>query len=181
MKFRGLFAVLALALLCGTPLASAMTNRSFRLLDGSPPVIHVPGDFSVQSSNGVDAEVDYIVTVDDPDGDLDTWSCDPASGSILDIGSHTISCTASDLATNVSSASFTVTVTPPPDTTAPTISTPGTLSFEATSSAGATISYVVGFTDPDDAVSTSSCSPASGTTLGLGTYTVNCTRDRLSQ
>ncbi|MDQ2969307.1 MAG: HYR domain-containing protein [Actinomycetota bacterium] len=155
-----------------------MTDRSVRLLAGTPPVIHVPPDFSVEATNGVDAVVTYTVTVDDPDNDLDTWSCDPASGATLAIGLHTINCTAVDLALNKSTASFTVTVTappPPPDTTAPTITTPGTLTFEATSSAGAAISYSVGFSDPDDAVTASDCAPASGSTLALGSHTVTCT------
>jgi hypothetical protein len=180
MRVRWLIAVCAFALLCGTPFASAMTDRSLRLLDGSPPVIDVPGNFSVESSNGVDAVVNYTVTVTDPDGDLDTWSCDPASGSTLAIGPHTIVCNASDLATpaNTSSNSFTVTVTeppPPPDTTAPTITTPGDFSVEASSSSGAIVTYSASATDPDDAVSSFGCSPASDTVFDLGPTTVTCT------
>ena len=177
MRVRWFVAVCAFALLGGTPLASAMTDRSLRLLDGSPPVIHVPADFSVQSSNGVDAVVDYTVTVDDPDGDLDTWSCDPASGSTLGIGPHTITCNAVDLAGNPSTNSFTVTVTeppPPPDTTAPTITTPGDFSVQATSGSGATVTYLASASDPDDAVASFGCSPASGTVFGLGNATVTC-------
>jgi hypothetical protein len=140
-------------------------------------VITVPNAFSVEATNGVDAVVEYTVTVTDPDNDLATWACNPGSGDTLAIGPHTITCDASDAMGNNSSNSFAVTVTappPPPDTTAPTITTPGTLSFEATSSAGAVISYSVGFSDPDDAVSTSGCDPASGSTLGLGSHTVSC-------
>jgi HYR domain-containing protein len=177
MRVRGLIAVCAVLLFCGTPLASAMTNGSSRTLAGSPPEITVPNDFSVEATNGVDAVVEYTVTVTDIDDDLATWSCNPASGDTLAIGPHTVSCDASDAAGNNSSSSFTVTVTtppPPPDTTAPTITTPGTLSFEATSNAGAAISYSVDFSDPDDAVSTSSCAPASGSTLGVGSHTVTC-------
>ena len=146
-------------------------------MDGSPPVIHVPANFSVESSNGVNAVVDYTVTVDDPDGDLDTWGCDPASGSTLDVGSHTITCNAVDLAGNPSTDNFTVTVTeppPPPDNTAPTITTPGDFSVEATSGSGVTVTYSASASDPDDAVSSFGCSPASGTVFSLGNTTVTC-------
>ena len=68
MKFRGLLAVLAVAVFCGTPLASAMPSHVLRLLDGSPPVIHVPSGVTATSTNGVDASVHYDVSLDDPDG-----------------------------------------------------------------------------------------------------------------
>jgi hypothetical protein len=62
------------------------------------------------------------------------------------------------------------------DTTAPVLSLPGTITVNATSSAGAAVSYTVSATDPDNAPNelTISCAPPSGSTFAIGTTTVNC-------
>ncbi len=62
------------------------------------------------------------------------------------------------------------------DTTAPTLSLPGTLTVNASSPLGATVTYMVSASDPDDPPGqlTISCSPASGSTFPIGTTTVNC-------
>lgn len=61
------------------------------------------------------------------------------------------------------------------DTTPPVWSVPADFSVEATGPTGAVVTYTASASDPDDAVSFQSCSPASGSTFGLGTTTVNCT------
>src|SRR5205823_5350279 len=53
------------------------------------------------------------------------------------------------------------------DTTAPTITVPGTIKVKATSSSGAVVNYSVTASDPDDAA-TVSCSPASGSLFPIG-------------
>jgi hypothetical protein len=60
------------------------------------------------------------------------------------------------------------------DTTAPTITTPGTITTTATSLAGAVVTFAVSATDPDDAA-TLSCDRQSGSTFAIGTTTVHCT------
>jgi len=160
------------ALLGATPLASAMINRTARPLDGSPPVITVPADITVAATSPAGADVPFIVTFADPDGDLATSGCDHASGSTFPIGTTTVTCNATDAEGNTATpASFNVTVT---DSTAPNITTPGDFSVEATSSAGAAPTYSVGFSDPDDSVATSGCTPASGTTMALGPHVISC-------
>ena len=62
-----------------------------------------------------------------------------------------------------------------PDTTPPVWTVPGDFSVEATSSAGAIVTYTASASDPDDAVASQSCSPDSRTTFPLGMTTVNCT------
>jgi hypothetical protein len=59
------------------------------------------------------------------------------------------------------------------DTTAPAITVPADITAEATSPAGAVVTYTASATD---AVGTTSfgCVPASGSTFGLGTTTVDC-------
>ncbi len=61
-----------------------------------------------------------------------------------------------------------------PDTTAPVITTPGNISAEATSAAGAAVSYVVTAADNVDGTIAATCSPASGSTFSIGTTTVGC-------
>jgi alpha-tubulin suppressor-like RCC1 family protein len=63
----------------------------------------------------------------------------------------------------------------PADTTAPAIVVPPGIQAEATSPAGAIVTYDAEATDPDDAVASFACTPASGSTFGLGTTTVTCT------
>jgi hypothetical protein len=61
------------------------------------------------------------------------------------------------------------------DTTAPTLNLPADITAEATSGAGAAVSYTVTATDNVDPNPTVSCTPASGSTFPLSTTTVNCT------
>jgi hypothetical protein len=178
MRVRGLIAVCAVLVLCGTPLASAMTDRTSRALAGSPPVITVPADITTQATSPDGANVSFTVDFSDPDNDLDTFGCVPASGSLFPIATTTVTCNATDLASNTATpASFTVTVTPqppPPDTTAPTIHVPGDFSVEATSGSGAIVTYSASADDPDDPVASFGCTPASASTFPLGSSTVNC-------
>src|SRR5262249_4816621 len=102
---------------------------------------------------------------------LATFGCVPASGSQFPLGTTTVTCTATDTSANTSTATFHVVVH---DTTPPTITVPADITAEATSAAGAAVGYTVTFTDTVG-VTSSSCTPASGSTFPLGTTTVNCT------
>lgn len=67
---------------------------------------------------------------------------------------------------------------PPPDptdTTAPTITVPSNRVVNATKPSGAVVGYTAGATDDLDPAPALSCSPASGSTLPIGTTTVECT------
>ncbi len=63
-----------------------------------------------------------------------------------------------------------------PDTTAPTLQLPSTITVNATSQQGAYVSYTVTATDPDNPASqiSISCSPASGSQFPIGNTMVNC-------
>ncbi len=63
---------------------------------------------------------------------------------------------------------------PPPDVAPPTISAPGNLVAEATGATGAAVTYTATATDAVDGAESVSCSPASGSTFGLGHTTVSC-------
>jgi Tol biopolymer transport system component len=61
------------------------------------------------------------------------------------------------------------------DTTPPTLVLPGPITVDATSPAGAVVSFTVSATDSVDPTPTVSCSRASGTTFPIGSTAVSCT------
>lgn len=63
----------------------------------------------------------------------------------------------------------------PVDTTPPVIIAPADLTENATSPAGAVVSFTVTATDEDPASPAVSCTPASGSVFAIGTTTVSCT------
>lgn len=84
------------------------------IVDTVPPELIIPGDLVVQAESGDSATVTYTVTAnDDVDGAL-TPSCTPPSGSTFFLGTTLVECTATDTAGNSSTASFNITVEPPP-------------------------------------------------------------------
>ena len=131
------------------------------VFDSGEPTVTVPAD--IVTSNPV---VTFTVTATDViDGPV-TATCSPASGSTFDLGTTTVNCIAYDSQGNAGYGSFNVTVS-----NGPVLTLPAPITAEATSSAGAAVSYTVTATDNATIV----CTPASGSTFALGTTTVNCT------
>ncbi|TDN88441.1 HYR domain-containing protein [Microbacterium sp. BK668] len=104
------------------------------------------------------------------DGSLAT-TCTPPSGSAFSVGSTQIVCVVADAHGNTGSASFSVTID---DSIAPALLVPTEVIAEATSGAGAAVSYTASASDLVDGSVTPSCTPASGSTFPLGTTTVSC-------
>ena len=103
-------------------------------VDATPPVITVPADVVAEANGGNGASVTYRVSASDQGAALlpASINCDPPSGSLIPIGSTTISCTAADALGNIGTASFQVRVQ---DTTPPDLNAPD-LTVVATSAAG---------------------------------------------
>jgi hypothetical protein len=107
-------------------------------------------------------------------------ACTPASGSVFAIGTATVSCSSTDLSGNTTSGSFTVTVR---DVLPPVLALPAPIRIDAVGTTGAApASFTATATDddrraPDRAVT---CTPASGSTLAIGTNTVQCSATDLS-
>src|SRR5581483_2874253 len=100
-------------------------------------------------------------------------ACAPTSGSQFPVGATTATCTATDQSGNAATpTTFQVIVA---DTTPPTVDPHQNMTAEATSAAGAVVTYQSpGTEDLVDGPSTATCAPASGSTFALGNTTVTC-------
>lgn len=131
------------------------------VFDTGSPVVNVPAD--IVTGNPV---VTFTVTANDVvDGSV-TVNCSPASGSTFNIGTTLVTCIAYDSQANAGIGTFKVTVS-----NGPVLTLPANITAQATSAAGAAVSFTATATDNATVV----CTPASGSTFALGTTTVNCT------
>jgi hypothetical protein len=140
--------------------------------DTTPPSITVPGDITVDAT-GPATPVFFDVSATDPGGGAVSITCEPPSGSPFQVGTTTVTCTATDTSGNTSSASFTVTVV---DRTAPEI-TAQNITVEATSPDGAKVELGDSCTASDnvDPNPTISYSSPSESTFPIGSSFVTCT------
>jgi HYR domain-containing protein len=153
--------------------ASATKTFTVTVRDTTPPSLNLPsaGPFEATSAGG--AAVGFSVTATDLVDPSPTVSCDRSPGAVFPLGASTVTCTAKDVRNNVSApTSFTITVV---DTTPPTLSLPAPASAEATSVAGAAVSFSVTAADVVDPSPTATCDHASGAVFPLGNTTVGCT------
>lgn len=138
----------------------------------APVFSFLPQDAVAEATSASGAAVAYDVptATDNLDAAVSV-SCAPASGSVFPLGNSGATCTAQDLAGNVATAAFTVTVQ---DTTAPALTVPGDLTDEAQSAEGVAVTFVATATDAVTADPLVSCTPASGSVFVVGATTVNC-------
>ncbi len=152
--------------------ASASADCSLFIKDVTAPVLSGASDITEEATSSAGAMATFSVSAYDNVDGASVATCSPASGSTFAIGTTTVNCSQNDSAGNVGSASFTVTVQ---DTTAPVIAFHGDESAEATSAAGAFVSYASPATsDAVDGAGTAICAPASGSQFALGSTTVYC-------
>ena len=138
--------------------------------DTTPPVIIAPADITTEATGPTGKIVTFNATaVDAVDGPVPVLAA-PASGSTFPLGATKVGLGASDAAGNMAYAEFRVTVQ---DTTPPVITPPANIVAEATSAAGAAVTFTV--PNATDLVSGSvpvAATPASGSTFPLGVTTV---------
>jgi hypothetical protein len=136
------------------------------------PVLTVAGDQTAEATgpDGAMAMFDTPTATDDLDAFV-AVTCMPASGSVFPLGNSGVTCTAQDVAGNVSTASFTVRVL---DTTRPALALPQAITDEATSPDGRLIVFTVTASDAVTASPAVSCTPASGSTFAIGDTVVTC-------
>ena len=83
-------------------------------VDTIKPVVTVPSDLNVDATSSSGAVVTFSASASDNiDGSLQA-SCNPTSGSVFPIGSTQVTCTVSDKAGNIGTASFNILVKEPP-------------------------------------------------------------------
>lgn len=154
----------------------ASGSFSVTVTDSVPPVLGTlpsPGPTEATSASG--AVVGYALpsATDNADGSP-TVGCSPVPGATFPLGTTAVKCTATDASGNSSSDSFSVIVR---DTTKPSFgSLPSAPPSEATSAAGAVVSYALpSASDAVDGSPSVQCTPGSGATFPVGTTTVACT------
>jgi hypothetical protein len=155
-----------------SPSGSAQQEKfSVSVRDTTEPTLQVPSSFSVEADSKSGAVVTYNATGIDKVSGTVKVGCDPASGTQLAIGSHSVTCTATDAANNVARRSFGVKVFDG----APTLTVPANITRDYTKPPGATVRYrPATATDKIDGTLTPECSPPSGSFFRVGTTTVTC-------
>ena len=154
--------------------ATGSASGAVTIVDTTKPIISgTPSSLTVEATSAAGATVSYTA----PSASDVVWgavavACMPSSGSTFALGSTTVTCSATDGSGNAQTSSFAVNVR---DTIAPAFAQPADVTAEATSAAGA----VVTFTPPSatDAVSgvlSGACVPGSGSQFALGDATVSC-------
>jgi len=132
------------------------------------PTIECPNNIAVECTGG-QTPVTFTVTGADPSGAPLTATCVPPSGSGFSVGQTTVTCTVTSGGLSAS-CSFRVTVG---DTAPPTITCPANITADATSPAGAVVSYIASATDPCG-IGSLVCLPPPGSTFPIGLTSVAC-------
>src|SRR5438874_6529751 len=161
---------------------SATCTTSFTVTDDTAPTVSCPAPTSASAGTNCLAAVPDVlggVSASDSCSGTNgvTLSQSPAAGTLVGLGVHVITVTATDAATNSATCTTTFTVT---DDTAPTVSCPAPTSASAGTNCLAAVSDVLGGVSASDSCSgtngiTLVQSPAAGTLVGLGTHTITVT------
>jgi MYXO-CTERM domain-containing protein len=117
----------------------ATCTFSVTVRDSTAPAITCPANVTVEATSETGATATYTAaTATDAVTASPTLSYSKVSGSVFALGTTTVTATAKDETNNESTCSFTVLVR---DTTAPEIACPADVIAEATSAAGAQVTY----------------------------------------
>ena len=148
----------------------------FTVNDKTPPTVQAPADSSASADANCKAAVpDYASasTASDSCGTV-TVTQSPAANTLVGLGPHTVTVTATDGSGNHSSDEVVFTVN---DTTAPTVQAPADSSASADANCEAPVPNYAGSSNATDNCDTPTVtqSPAAGTKVGLGPHTVTVT------
>lgn len=152
---------------------SDTATATYSIVDTQQPTLDTPGDQTLEATSSAGAEASWAgPTASDNVALASPASCDVASPHTFDLGVHTVNCSATDVAGNTTTGSFTITVT---DTTGPSVTAPSDVTEEATSAAGASVTYgAASANDTHDGPLMVTCTPASGSTFAVSNTTVTC-------
>jgi hypothetical protein len=136
-----------------------------------PAILNMPANISVLASGALTPVTFTPPTAVDQVSGSAVVSCLPAGP--YAVGTHTITCSATDAHANTSSAAFAITVI---DNSPPVFDPLPNKTAFATSANGAVVTYgPIRATDAIDGIVNANCAPASGSVFALGTTTVTCT------
>lgn len=148
-------------------IAASEVERQVTVVDTTPPVLTVPVDLSIEATGVLSSVIIGQATATDIFA-VNLTNNAPAT---YPLGSTVVTWTATDANGNVASETQLINVQ---DTTAPLLVIPANQIIEATSAAGAEVSFVATVTDLVDPAPTFTCSTASGSTFPLGHTLVTC-------
>lgn len=134
-----------------------------------PPTINCSASISAEATGGL-TPITYTVTATASSGAPVPVVCVPPSGSGFRIGQSNVVCTATDSLGISASCTFRVTVV---DSTIPAVNCPANITRQATSAAGAAVTYIASASDAGGLASFD-CAPPSGSTFPIGATTVTC-------
>jgi hypothetical protein len=156
-------------------LQSSPVTASVTVADTTKPIFSAVSDITAEATSSSGASVTFTnpTATDSVSGPINNVGCSPASGSLFQLGTTIVTCSATDGSGNTGTTSFAVLVK---DTTAPALPALSDLTAEATSASGAVVSYATPIaTDSVDPNPSVTCAPASGSTFALGSTSVTCT------
>lgn len=138
------------------------------------PTVAIAGTVEGDTTGGWTADWSGLGATDAEDDPDPSASCSPAAGTLLALGTTSVTCGVTDGGGLTDSATFDITVG---DTTPPTLTdVPGDQSVTTGDPTGTTLTYTApGATDIVDVDSAVACLPANGSHIGVGTTTVTCT------
>jgi len=161
---------------CTARAGGQTATREFPVVvaDETPPRLTLPGDVRAETAR-TNRVVEYTASASDRvDGEV-VANCSPRSRSRFSVGATPVECSAVDAHANRARGRFTVTVVRSDDTTPPKLDLPDSPEVEATSAAGAIVTYDVDADDNRDDDPSVKCSPPSGALFPLGGRRVGCT------
>src|SRR5204862_135046 len=161
---------------------SATCTTTFTVSDTSVPSVTCPAPTSASADGSCQAAVPDVlggVTASDNCSATNgiTLSQSPVAGTLVGLGAHTITVTATDEAGNSATCTTTFTVT---DTSVPSVTCPAPTSASADAGCQAAVPNVLGGVTASASCSGAngialSQSPAAGTLVGLGAHTITVT------
>ncbi len=157
--------------------AQSQCTGTVTVVDATNPTITCPANVTVPAATGqCSATVTYPAPTVTDNCTGATVSCTPASGTVFQKGTTTVTCTATDAAANTATCSFTVTVN---DMQPPAVVCPANVTATANTTQGNQTGALVSYTSPTATDNcpgaTVVCAPASGSFFPTGTTTVTCT------
>ena len=157
----------------GTRFIGPATLTVTALVTQSPPLINTPEVVEAEATSPSGANVTWdtsVLSFADPNNPPPV-TCSPASGSLFSLGTHTVTCSATD-AFGTGTASFLCIVA---DTTSPVVTVPADIFVTSPDGSPQAVTFTATATDNVDPSITPACKPASGSLFPVGTTQVTCT------